>query len=352
METLTAAQEPVADTTPKKREAHRPSNPSLVAWTISLRAKNAKHWTWDELGKQIGGKEPLSGSVILTWTKSNYAGSADTLDRIERGVEQLRSRSELQDGAHKPAGQFVETMVTEQVFHACQRALALKTIVIIYGEAGLGKSRALKQFREVYSESALMFDIFPTLNDKWAARKMLLSALHRQKLPDANSPTEQLCKFFADTNLILLLDDAHCLQLDALEFFFLLHKKSGVPIVCAANEDLRKTIDGTTSRLRIRNAQLKRLVGREITVGAVGKAKHFNQAEIAALVGEYVTDPPPSLLDLAREIANKPNCGHLGTLKGVLAEMREDMKEEGLTAWAAFDAAWKAHSANPYRVTA
>lgn len=184
--------------------------------------------------RQLSKETGLSTSVISQFLNGTYTGDneevAKTIGRyLAVGKERLNSVSDVQ---------FVKDLYnTQEVLFACNYAHRNNDITLVSGDAGAGKTTALRYYAE--NNTGV---IFVTANACITTATAILSLICRQigrRVPTRraalmNTLVEQL----TDTNRLIIIDEADHLSLDALQAVRNLNDEAHCGIVLSGNDKI------------------------------------------------------------------------------------------------------------------
>lgn len=194
---------------------------------------------------QVAAQLGKSSAVVNQYLQGKYKGD---IEAVERAIEQLseRLKTKRQNDLKQ---EFVETDTAVKVLNLCAMAHSLGDIYLLIGEAGLGKTVALKHYTGKH-EGVLMLEVDPTYSPK-----VLLQALCEALNVGQNSRSNHALFDAAVAKLdgsgrLIIVDEAELLNTRALEVLRRLHDKSGVGIVLAGMPRLRANLRGTRGEFK------------------------------------------------------------------------------------------------------
>jgi len=184
--------------------------------------------------RQLSKETGLSTSVISQFLNGTYTGDNEEVAKtigqyLAVGKERLNSVSDVQ---------FVEKLYnTQEVLFACNYAHRNNDITLVSGDAGAGKTTALKYYAEHNTGV-----IFVTANACITTATAILSLICRQigrQVPTRraalmNTLVEQL----TGTNRLIIIDEADHLLLDALQAVRNLNDTAHCGIVLSGNDKI------------------------------------------------------------------------------------------------------------------
>jgi DNA transposition AAA+ family ATPase len=164
-------------------------------------------------------------------------------DRVVRAVNQFMEDHARAREVPRPDG-WVETDVALRMLTLIQNTIAMRSIGMIYSDAGRGKTMTMRAAADIYSGSTYLRVRATTRTVPGLARQ-IAEAL---RLPGKRGTTrmiqERIVTALRDTGRALLVDEAHQLTPPAFEFLRDLHDECGIPIVLAGTHELHtKTAD-------------------------------------------------------------------------------------------------------------
>ena len=207
----------------------------------------------------------VSGAALSTWLKGRYKGDSDGLDRkCERWLATRAERATL-EASLPPPPQWVETTAALKVAAALGYAQIARDLAVVHGAAGAGKTTAARRYA----------DRRPNVWLVQASRgtRSLGSCLRRvarvvNAVPEGRSIADvedALAERLSGTGGLLIVDEAQCLSLPALDGLRQLHDASGTGLALVGGEALWKRIAGNRASAEL--AQLFSRVGRRAELG-------------------------------------------------------------------------------------
>lgn len=170
----------------------------------------------EKTAKQVG----LSTAAISNYRKSKYAGN---VSNVERALEEFFRLHEdvqalIQKAAPKrAASEYVPTSVSEDVQQALRYCQMERGIAVIYGDAGIGKTKACEKYIHDNPTACIYVQASPVTGSLGAFLKVLAHTMRlgerRNKLDLVLAIRERL----VGTNRIIIIDEAQHLKYSALE---------------------------------------------------------------------------------------------------------------------------------------
>lgn len=237
--------DPTKDVTSEQRAA-------IIRDLVAYRDRNRidkKPISWAKLGGYIG----VTSSVLSEIVKGTYQGDTD---RIIRLIDQFLA-SEEQQGKRPQIRDFVRIRITEYIVSAINETLKRRSIGVITGEPGSGKSKHAEWFCDSHDGAVLI-----TADDTDGDAKFVIDKLHEVlKLGTFVTSTRQKKREIeaylkSHLNTVILVDESQKLTNDALEILRALHDKSdpdgrrNVPVILFGDDKFYKIIVGSRGGVR------------------------------------------------------------------------------------------------------
>jgi hypothetical protein len=173
---------------------------------------------------KLAGYIGVSQSVLTEWTKSTYKGDDE---RISRLVDQFLAREDQRGQRASIRGFASIRAAVEVMVPAVNQAVLRRSMAVITGEPGSGKSLFAKWYVERNDGAVLI-----TCDDADRDAKFVIDALHLALRlgtysPHARQKKREIEAFLqAHKNTVIIVDESQKLTADALELLRSLHDKS------------------------------------------------------------------------------------------------------------------------------
>ena len=193
--------------------------------------------------KQVGTQLGYSAAAVNQYLKGTYKG--DTAG-IDKAVIELANRQ--QSKSTDLSSDFIETPMAARTMQSCMFAHAMNDMQLIVGEAGLGKTMALKEYAARHS-NVLMLEVDPTFSSKVLLAEisnMLGLSVGRNNNAMMTAVIEKL----KGSDRLLIVDEAELLTLNSLEILRRIHDKAGIGIVLAGMPRLRANLRGARGQYK------------------------------------------------------------------------------------------------------
>lgn len=200
-----------------------------------------KPMPWAKIAENIG----VGSTVVLQTASGTYKGDTD---RILRMIDQFLASEDTQRKRPDIRG-FQRIKITEHIVGAINQALTRRSIGVITGEPGDGKSAHARWFRDQHDGAVLI-----TCDDADCDAKFVIDELHKAfgfktYSPHARGKKRELDEYLQKhRNTVILVDEAQKLTNGALEMLRGLHDKSdpenvrNVPIILFGDEHFYEVI--------------------------------------------------------------------------------------------------------------
>lgn len=169
------------------------------------------------VGRAIG----KSSAVVNQYLQGKYAGDVAAIDAL---VENLLRRELEKEQAAKVEIPYVQTTTARKVREILRLAHVEGEINVVYGEAGLGKTLALRAYAADYPD-AILLEVDPG----YTARVVLQELADRLGLSSRGSIhdlSDAIISKLRGSGRIILVDEAELLPYRALEVLRRIHDKS------------------------------------------------------------------------------------------------------------------------------
>lgn len=247
----------------------------------------------------------VSGSQLSQFMNNSYRGDNDLLTNNLSIWLENRQRKTLE---MPTAPDFIPTRTVKQIWDALQYAQLAQCITVIYGNSGVGKTRALQQFA-AERPNVWLITVSPS-------RSSLSECLYELALElgigDAPRRSGQLGRAIRrklrGTNGVVLIDEADHLDYSVLEELRILQEETGVGLALVGNHQVYGKLTGGSSR----NMDFARLFSRIAKKVSILKTK---KADVEAIADAWGLSGKAER-ELIHALADKP--GALRTISHTL----------------------------------
>ena len=197
--------------------------------------------TLEQVSRAMG--KGYSTVVLHAFKAATDRHALGDIDRVTRGVNQFLETLARRNEAKLPEG-FVETEVARRMLTVIERTAQLGSIGLIYSDAGRGKSMTLEAASMIWPGSILV-RVRHTTRTPSGLAKHLANLLRLPNIRTTQQAQDRLIDALSGTGRLMLIDEAHQLKHEALEFLRDLHDECGnLPIVlCGTIKSAEATAD-------------------------------------------------------------------------------------------------------------
>lgn len=215
----------------------------------------------------------VSPAVLSQWLAGKYAGDNAG---VEEKVKAFLSIQTERRRAPKRQLEFVQTSVSKRVFEVAKICHLDGEIGVVYGDAGLGKTHAVKEY------ARLNPDVILIEADLGHTARVLFEELHRKLGGDGrgtiHSMFEDCVNKLKASGRIVIVDEAEHLPYRALELLRRVYDKAGVGVLLCGMPKL-------VGNLRGKRGEYAQLYSR---VGVAGRLESLRPADTEAIVTSVI----------------------------------------------------------------
>ncbi len=216
-------------------------NKALQQKLAEFKARSGMNQTM--LARGIG-VSPASISMYLNDTYAEKGGKYETIEpKIEAFLEVQESKAQREELVLG----FVSTKTTRRISEVMRDAHEAGDTVVIYGQAGLGKTQAVKNYCEK-NPAAILIEANPSFTALVLMRK-LAAAAKVSTVGSLNDLFESVSDRLRDSGRLIVVDEAENLPLRALEIIRRLHDDTGCGLVLSGMPRLVANLRGKHGEL-------------------------------------------------------------------------------------------------------
>lgn len=133
--------------------------------------------------------------------------------RIEESAQQQAAKA----APYLPVLEYIPTSISEDVYKAIEYCQIERGMVILHGDAGIGKTKGAEKFIKDHPSAAIYVQATPASGTLGNMLKLLARAL---KVPESRNKLELILAIrerLEGTNKVIIIDEAQHLKLNALE---------------------------------------------------------------------------------------------------------------------------------------
>lgn len=210
----------------------------------------------------------VSSATVSQYLSGNYGGDVETLDKkVCELVERANSRKvDIKTG-------FVMTTSAHKTLSVCTDAHTLGDIRLVIGEAGLGKTMAIKEYTDK-TKGVLLIESEPTFSPKI----LLVQLCQALGIVPARSNHDNLSAIkskLKDSGRLIIIDEAELLSYKCLEIVRRIHDMTEVGVVLCGMPRL-------VANLRGKSGEYKQLYSRIGFVHDLGDSLPAQDIDILA----------------------------------------------------------------------
>jgi hypothetical protein len=259
--------------------------------------------TQSEIAKESG----VSPTALSRWLIGQYQGDNDKInDALAKWLD-ARAR---QTGFLLPeeAG-FVETRTAERIIKALGYAQMAPDLAVIYGAAGLGKTRTLRHYGQTRN-NVWIATISPATATTAACLGQLCRAtgIRGTRGKSAGELRQSIADKIRETRGLLVVDEAQHLSLAALETIRSIHDETEIGLALCGNEQVYSRLTGNGHGALF--AQLFSRIGKRVALSRT------HESDVEGIAAAYGVTETKAVAELQR-IARAP-----GALRGVVKALR------------------------------
>ena len=169
---------------------------------------------------QLAAKVNLSSAALSSYLNQKYKGSVEAVER--QLTEFFKINDEVAAVAEKVGGllprePYVPTSISEDVYQSIRFAQLEHCMVVLHGDAGVGKSKGAQKFLKDHPTNAVGISITPSTGTLSSCIKLLARAL---RVPECRNKMDQMLALrnrLDGTNQVIVIDEAQHLKYAALE---------------------------------------------------------------------------------------------------------------------------------------
>ncbi|ANX76108.1 ATPase [Neisseria meningitidis] len=215
-------------------------NQVLQQKLAEFKAKSGMNQT--QLARGIG-TSPASISMYLNGTYAEKGGNYETIEpKIEAFLEMQDSKAQREELVLG----FVSTKTTRRIAEVMRDAHEAGEIAVIYGQAGLGKTQAVKNYCEKHG--AILIEANPSFT-ALVLMKKLAASVKLTTSGTLNDLFEETAYRLGGSERLIVVDEAENLPQRALEIVRRLHDETGCGLVLSGMPRLVANLRGKHGEL-------------------------------------------------------------------------------------------------------
>lgn len=214
-----------------------------------------------------------SGALVSSFLAGTYKTPHTVIPKI---AELIKMNEKKKVSPKEP--EFAETSVSKIVFNTISYAHLRGTVAVVYGDAGVGKTCAIREYVKK-NRLALVITISPTYASITGVNELMAEQLGvRERV--ARRITKEIILKLKNSGRVLIVDEAQHLTVRALNHLRCISDESGVGVALIGNEEVYSKLRGTG---RADFAQLFSRIGMRKQV----LANRLTEEDISSVFGVY-----------------------------------------------------------------
>lgn len=188
----------------------------------------------------------VSPAVVSQYLKGIYAGD---VEKVNKAVLQLVGHEqEAVKQFHGLNLGFVKTTQAKAVMASCKKCHVSGGLMVVVGDAGLGKTMALKQYAQDNAQ-VVMIEVDPTFTPKVLLIE-LCEALGIEPSRNTHDNMKNIVVKLTGSKKLIIIDEAELLSYKALEILRRIQDKANIALLLAGMKRLRENLRGSRGELK------------------------------------------------------------------------------------------------------
>jgi DNA transposition AAA+ family ATPase len=193
---------------------------------------------------RIAKETGLSATVISQFLNDVYTGDNRA---VAKTIEQYLTVSKERLTIVSTARFNIDLYNTQEALFACNYAHRRNDVTLVSGDAGAGKTTALRHYAET-TTGVIMVTANACITSATAILGLICEKLHCTIPGRRATLMKTVIKHLAGTNMLIIVDEADYLSFDALQAVRSLNDLAGVGVVFAGNDRIyRQMVSGRRS---------------------------------------------------------------------------------------------------------
>lgn len=194
-----------------------------------------------EVAKSIG----LSSATLSGFIRGTYAGD---MNEVAERIANYLSRQEKRLAAPQEPG-FVETSIASEVLTVAEFTHTRRTIGLVYGDAGIGKTIALAQYAANHPGNVIYLRARVDLKSAGAIVTEIMEKLGKRDYGNRRIEVTTVIQALKGSDRMIIIDEAQRLSYSAIETLRDIHDEAGIGLLLAGNRDIYDRMRGRKGAL-------------------------------------------------------------------------------------------------------
>lgn len=184
----------------------------------------------------------IAESTFAAWMKGNYKGDIDNIAAlVTKWLDSRAEQAEVVRASMASIG-YLDTPTAKSVEMICTQAQALCDFAVISGVAGVGKTTALRHYRDK-SSHVYMLTAAPLMKSPLDVLRKLGRVVGVSERASGGL-SDALIEQLKGRQALVILDEAHHLTPDAFDQMRSLHDNAEVGLVACGNVEVASLLEG------------------------------------------------------------------------------------------------------------
>lgn len=187
-----------------------------------------------DIARELG----ISPAAVSAFLNGKYKAPQTMIPKIEALISIQETRNLV---AREPG--YAETNVSKQVLDTVEYCHLQGKLVVIYGDAGIGKTVSIRHYRELHPEAVLI-----TISPAFATMSGVNDLLSEQigvREKNARRVYAEIVSRLKNSGRVIIIDEAQHLTKKTLEHLRSISDEAGIGICLVGNEEVYSRLKGT-----------------------------------------------------------------------------------------------------------
>ena len=200
-----------------------------------LAYKEATAKTQSEIAKELD----ISDPQLSQFLKGVYKSPHIIIPKIEQFFE-LKTKRKIAPEAPKYKG----TSISNKVYKLIEYCHVQGKIAVAYGDAGVGKTMAIKQYQKNHPEGAIVITVSPCFASITGVNELIAEQLRIREKIARKIYSEAVAKL-KRSNKVLIIDEAQHLTVRVINHLRCMSDESGIGIAFIGNDEIYLKMRGS-----------------------------------------------------------------------------------------------------------